>query len=230
MRKKEQGDNTELEIAMHILPQVETPTFTPNDFVAQRVYESPESLTDANPYDPSKFAVYAGAARGIAVVKQLVICPVRKPTRQEFVRVHPGSEFRLSAYILELKEERETYLVSPTVAVELPGETRVVSLRLAVNRQSGIFLWPVPELSLDGRENGWWTSVRIAAEKAETNWTRVVANMSQGSYDVFVAPGAIGEPAWPDSSLAQILEIAFGEKFIIRSGDHPVIRRLLGLS
>lgn len=191
---------------------------------------SHNSASASDPYDPAQFAVSGTAAGGVGVVKQLVTCPVRKPTRQEFIRVHPGPEFRLSTNILALEEEREIYLLDPSVAAEIPGEARIVSLRLAVSRQGAIFLWPVPEPSLDGRENAWWTSARIAAAKAEREWTRMVANMSQGAYDIYVAPGVLGEPVWPDKSLGEIIKVAFGEKFIIRDGAHPVVQRLLGLS
>lgn len=198
--------------------------------LVQMAAESSSPPSDSDPFDPAKFAVNTTATGGIGVVKELVTCPIRKPGRQEFVRVQPDTEFRLRAFILELKEERETYLVDPSVAAELPGETRIVSLRLAVSRQGAVFLWPVPEPTLDGRENAWWTSARIAAEKAEREWTRMVANMSQGAYDVYVAPGVLGEPVWPDKSLGEIIKVAFGEKFIIRDGAHPVVSRLLGLS
>jgi hypothetical protein len=191
---------------------------------------SSNSASAPDPFDPAQFAVRGTVAGGIGVVKQLVTCPVRKPARQEFVRVHPDAEYRLIANILELKEERETYLLDPSVAAELPGEVRIVSLRLTVSRQGAIFLWPVPEPSLDGHENSWRTSARAAADKAESQWTRIVSNMSQAAYDVYVAPGVLGEPVWPDKSRAEIIKVAFGEKFIIRDGAHPVVRRLLGLS
>jgi hypothetical protein len=160
----------------------------------------------------------------------MVTCPVRKPNKQEFVRVHPGAECQLRAHILELKEEREIYLVMPAVAAALPGETRTVNLRLTVSRQGAVFLWPVPEPSLDGRETGWGTSARAAAISAETKWVRIVANMPQGAYDVFAAPGALGTPVWPDKALRDILAVAFGESFIIRDAGHPVVKRLLGLA
>lgn len=192
----------------------------------------PESSTSSgaapNPFDPCRFAVPHTVAGDVGIVKQLVTCPVRKPNRQEFVRVHPDPEFRLRAYILELKDEREIYLVDPAVAVGLTGEVRIVTLHLSVNRQGATFLWPVPEPGLDGRENGWWASARIAADKAESSWTRMVASMTQGAYDVYVASGVLGEPVWPDKSMGDIITVAFGEKFIIRDANHPVIRRLLG--
>lgn len=187
-----------------------------------------ETDTAPDPFDPAQFAAHSTVIGDVGVTKELVTCPVRKPNRQEFVRTHPSEEYRLRAYILVLQQEKETYLVMPGVAAALPGETNLVTLRLAVSRQGAIFLWPVSEPSLEGRENAWHASARAAAAKAETDWVKVVANMAQGSYDLFVAPGALGSPVWPEKSLREILSIAFGEQFIIRDAGHPVIRRLLG--
>lgn len=183
-----------------------------------------------DPYDPAQFAANRTVLGGVGITKELVTCPVRKPNKQEFVRVRPGAEYQLRAHILELKEERETYLVIPAVAAALPGETRTVNLRLTVSRQGAVFLWPVPEPSLDGRETGWGTSARAAAISAETKWVRIVANMPQGAYDVHSAPGTLGTPVWPDKPLRDILAVAFGESFIIRDAGHPVVKRLLGLA
>lgn len=193
------------------------------------VSSAPTSQSVApDPFDPAQFAANSTVLGGVGVTKELVTCPVRKPNKQEFVRVHPSADYRLRVHILELKDEREVYLVLPAIAAELPGETRTVSLRLAVSRQGAVFLWPVPEPSLDGRELAWHTSARTAAAKGETHWVRVVANMPQGSYDVFTAPGTLGTPVWPDKTLRDILSIAFGDSFIIRDAGHPVIKRLLG--
>jgi hypothetical protein len=182
-----------------------------------------------DPFDPAQFAASSTVLGGIGVTKEMVTCPVRKPNKQEFVRVHPGAEYQLRAHILELKEERETYLVMPAVAAALPGETRTVNLRLTVSRQGAVFLWPVPEPSLDGRETGWGTSARAAAISAETKWVRIVANMPQGAYDLcMLHPAHSASPVWPDKPLRDILALAFGESFIIRDAGHPVVKRLLG--
>lgn len=181
-----------------------------------------------DPFDPARFAANSTVHGSVGITKELVTCPVRKPSKQEFVRVHPDRDYQLRVHILELKEERETYLVMPALATALPGETRTVNLRLAVSRQGAIFLWPVPEPRLDGRETGWGNSARAAAVSAETKWVRIVANMSQGAYDVFTAPGELGTPVWPDKLMRDILAVAFGESFIIRDAGHPVVKRLLG--
>jgi hypothetical protein len=183
-----------------------------------------------DPFDPAQFAANSTVLGGVGVTKELVTCPVRKPNKQEFVRVLANPDYQLRAHILELKEEKETYLVMPAIAAELPGETRLVTLRLAVSRQGAVFLWPVAEVNIEGRETGWGTSARAAAAKAVDCWVRIVANMSQGAYDVFAAPGALGTPVWPEKTMRDILAIAFGDSFIIRDAGHPVIKRLMGLA
>ena len=188
------------------------------------------SVTLPDPFDPSRFAVSSSVMSEIGVTKELVACPVRKPNKQEFVRVNPDSAYHLTAYILELKDERETYLVAPAVAAMLPGETKTVDLRLAASRQGAIFIWPVPVPRLDGRESAWNTSARTAAAIAEQKWVRVISNMAQGAYDVYPAPAAVGSPLWPEKSMRDILEIAFGEAFTVRDAGHPVIKRLMGLA
>jgi len=187
------------------------------------------SVALPDPFDPSRFAVNSSAMSVIGVTKELVACPVRKPNKQEFVRVNPDSEYKLRACILELKDERETYLVAPDVAAMLPGETKTVDLRLAASRQGAIFIWPVPVPRIDGRDSPWSTSARTAAAIAEQKWVRLIANMAQGAYDVYPAPAAVGSPLWPGKSMRDILAIAFGEAFTVRDAGHPVIKRLMGL-
>ena len=59
------------------------------------------------------------------VKKLLTTVPVRKPNRQDFVRVHPDAAYRLTpAAIIELKEDREVYLVTPRMAIGIAGRIR----------------------------------------------------------------------------------------------------------
>jgi hypothetical protein len=179
-----------------------------------------------DPFDPSRFAANSTVVGDIGVTKEFVTCPVRKPDKKEFIRIHP--ELKLAAHILELKVERETYLVEPSVAVVLAGDVRSVVLTLAVSRQGAWFLWPVPQAPLDGRDNSWNQSARIAARLAESKWVRVVSRMDQQAYEVLSAPGTLGSPIWPDVGMREILMVAFGESFVVRDAGHPVVKRLLG--
>ena len=179
-----------------------------------------------DPFDPSRFAANSTVVGDIGVTREFVTCPVRKPNKKEFVRVHP--ELKISAHILELDIERETYIVEPAVAAVLAGDVRGVSLHLTASRQGSIFLWPVPLPPLDGRDYPSHVSSRKAAQLALTKWVRVVWRKEQSAYDVLSAPGDLGSPLWPEVGMRDILMVAFGETFTIRDAAHPVVKRLLG--
>ena len=182
---------------------------------------------ELDPFDPSKLKLSQDFAANIGVKKALVTVPVRKPDRQTFVRVHPDPEYRLETAVLELKEEREIYLVERELWPELPGEVIPKVLFTAMSRQGVLFLWPIRLPEGDGRVDDWNGSALEGARLAEKNWVKLVANRSLGAYEIFEATGELPKPEWPDSSLRKLLEIAFRGRYI-KSLDHPVIRRLRG--
>jgi hypothetical protein len=164
----------------------------------------------------------------IAGVKKIVLTiPVRKPNRQEFVRIHPAEDMSLKTAVLQLKEERETYLVDPGLWSELPGEIIPTVLFTTINRQGVLTVWPIRLPAEDGRHNQWHLSALEGATMAKTQWIRLSANMSLGGYDVFVATGNFPEPEWPDITFQKIMDIAFKDHFI-QNIDHHVLRRLRG--
>src|SRR6516165_2084121 len=73
------------------------------------------------------------------VEKLFTTVPVRKPNKTEFVRVHP--EMCFDTMLLELKEDRESYLVLPHLLTDVSGIAVPVSLRVAINRAGVLFLW-----------------------------------------------------------------------------------------
>jgi hypothetical protein len=180
-----------------------------------------------DPFDPAALRLDVSAGQ-TGVKRLLMTVPVRKPNKQEFVRVHPDPEYRVSPIaMVELQPERESFLVPPSMAGELVGMFDAYTLFTAVTRQSVLFLWPVKLPGEDGRQMEWHRSMAEAAEKAMANWVRVRANMALGAYELDMALGALGEPTWPELSLAEILKIAFRDRIVDRD-DHIVIRRLRG--
>ncbi|MCC6750425.1 MAG: hypothetical protein IT371_22365, partial [Deltaproteobacteria bacterium] len=186
---------------------------------------------DLNPFDPERLRLSQDFASTVGVKKALLNVPVRKPDRQWFVRVRPGESWRLPTAVVELREDREVYLVDPAVAMQLPGEIKRVVLYTAMTRQGVLFLWPVKLPDEQRRADAWSESAHKAAALAEQRWIRLAANMSLGAYDVLQATSdAIPEPEWPgDKTFGDLLQIAFKERFI-RSVDHEVVRQLLGAS
>jgi hypothetical protein len=185
-------------------------------------------MTAPNPFNPAALRLDQTFLGGGAVKKLLTTVPVRKPTRHDFVRVHPDPAYRLSpAAIIELKEDREVYLVLPSMAAELSRGFAVATLYTAINRQGVVQVWPVKLPGADGKHNPWHRSSAEAAELAMTRWVRVQANMSLGAYDILEAIGDLPEPTWPDVPFAEILTIAFRDK-IVDHPDHPLVHRLRG--
>ena len=181
-----------------------------------------------DPFDPKSLRLDQSFAEMVGVKRLLTTVPVRKPSRQDFVRVHSDPAYRLSpAAIIELKEDREVYLVTPAMAPELPGEFTAAALFASVNRQGVLSLWPVKLPASDGKHNAWHRSAAEAAELAMKKWVRITANMSLGAYEVFEATGDLPEPIWPDLPFSEILKIAFRDH-IIENADHPVVQRLRG--
>ena len=161
------------------------------------------------------------------VKKALLTIPVRKPNRQEFVRVHPDEEMCIQTAVLQLKEEGETYIIDPDLWSEMPGEIIPICLFTTITRQGILTLWPVRLPADDGRQNRWYQSALEAANMAKNQWIRIAANMSLGAYEVFVATGNLPDPEWPDATFQKIMDIAFKDHFI-QNFNHPVLSRLRG--
>jgi hypothetical protein len=160
--------------------------------------------------------------------KLLVRIPVRRPSRQAWIRTHPSEDYRIAARILELEgDDRETYLVLlPELPADVEAAVRPAVLYTAIDRHGNLFVWPV-KLPGDGKDNNWLTSARQAAERASHDWVKVVSNRAAGAYDVFLPEASIPAPTWPDVPFVQLLRIAFRDR-VIETVDHPVLVELAG--
>jgi hypothetical protein len=155
--------------------------------------------------------------------------PVRKPNRNEFVRVHPDADMALATGVFVDREEQEVFFVIPELRAELAGELKPVLLVTTISRQGVVFLWPVPLPDEGGRRNAWSETAREACELAKTTWIRMPPDMSLGAYRIFKAEGQLSGPVWPEKTLPDLLKLGFKDR-IVDSEDHPVIRRLRGLA
>jgi hypothetical protein len=185
---------------------------------------SEQAKPEVDPLDPGRFRVDPAGANPAGAQKVLVRIPVGKPGRDVFFRTHP--ELRYTAAILEMKAERETYLVTPEVASYLPGNAAIKTLVLYITRAGDLGLWPV---AVPGGSKSNWVDTAIAADElAQKKWVRMVANMGLGGYDIYKASAIDHEPVWPDLTLAEINRLSFGSGNVIDDLDHPVILGLLG--
>ncbi|HPB75713.1 MAG TPA: hypothetical protein PLY96_10730 [Chromatiaceae bacterium] len=198
----------------------------------------PASLATATPLASAVGALDLSSLRlgqdfgvSIGVKKVITTIPVGKPNPRSFYRVHPDEDYGLTTNLLELGRQQESYLVAPPLWGELASELRPVRLLTAITRNGDLFLWPLKLPGPDGRSNSWNESAMAAAKQAETAWCRMQANMELGAYNLTVAPpnSPLPEPAWPDLSFQEIMDIAFRGRYIT-SLDHPVVLQLRGLA
>jgi hypothetical protein len=184
-----------------------------------------------NPFDPAALVLGPEATFGsVGVKKLLTAVPVRKPNKQDYVRVNPDPAFRLSpAALIEVRDDRgEFYLLSPAMAAALPGEYVVATIYTAINRQGVLQLWPVKLPGPDGKTHEAHRSAANAAELAMSRWIRIKWNRSLGAYETFVASEDLSDPVWPkDLPFTEILKIAFRDQYV-DSPEHPLVQRLRG--
>ncbi len=182
-----------------------------------------------DPFDIASLRISGNFSEAAGVKKAILSVPVRKPDKSWFVRVHPSSEYCLQTAVIELKEDRETYLVSRELWHELAGEATFSprALFAAINRQGVLFVWPIRLPGTDGKVDEWSRTAIESADMARKQWCRVTANMSLGAYEVHYATGELSEPSWPEIPFKDVLRIAFKDRLIDRL-DHPVLRRLRG--
>jgi hypothetical protein len=192
----------------------------------------PEAGAPSDPFtDLSKFALSQDFSN-LGVERLLLRIPVRKPNRQEFVRVHPDEAYSFSTMLFESKEEREYFLPTPDCYEALFQELVPVRLFTTINRAGTLFIWPARLPNLDGGGGGrsWHESALELAEHAKTSWIRVASDRNLGGYQGYKAAIDLPEPVWPDRPFSELMKIAFASGHLIDREDHPVIRQMLGLS
>jgi hypothetical protein len=170
---------------------------------------------------------------GLGSREVLIRVPVRRPRKQEYIRCHPDPAMSLAVALYVDDDDGEAYFVAPVMRGNgvLAGCVKPTLLQLSILRGDALFIWP---LTIPNTEGGggrsWHESALKAKDVARTLWARVIADKPTNGYQVRVAEGRLPEPAWPeDKTFNELLEIAFADK-IIMSEDHPVVRKLRGLT
>lgn len=223
------GDNHETSVAER--PQSHA---TPHNRIlgdpgaSDRQFPNPAD-TPPDPFDPARLRLSQDFGAGLGVKKALMTVPVRKPAKEWWVQTHPEETYRIQTGVLELKEDREIYLVDPELwpilATESTFGPRLIVT--AITRQAVCFLWPIRLPSADGKLDDWNRSAIEAATRATGKWCRVQANMALGAYDCLETIADLPAPEWPDVTFHELLKVAFKDRFI-QDLDHPVLARLQG--
>ena len=193
----------------------------------QAVDPNAPSTSAPDPFDLASLRLNPSFVETAGVKKLLTTVPARRPSPQDFVRVHPSPDYRENFAMIDLKDDREDYLVRPEILPDLAGEVVYKTIFTAINRQGVVFLWPIRLPAPDDRKSDWPRSQREAAELAMRQWVRLKANMSLGAYEITMAESVMAEPVWPELSYQQLLSIAYRDR-MITTLDHAVVKRLRG--
>jgi hypothetical protein len=185
-------------------------------------------------FDPANLRVNQNFIETAGVKKVVTSIPVRRPDRQTFFRIHPkdsAGEWRDTFHIIDLKNDREEYIVAQKMVHELAAEWVLKQLRLGITMQGDLFLMPLRLAGADGRDMEWWSTLRDHCDRAETTWVRVMANQRIGAYDVWESIDPLPEPAWEEVlqglQFWDLIKIAF-KKYLIEDANHAVVKRLRG--
>ena len=167
-------------------------SFDPGEFEA----DAQEQTTGPDPFDPAQYRITEESIASLGVTEQLVSIRCRKPGKAEFVRVHPDPAYSLQTHVIELKDERELYLVKPHLWPQLVGEPTFSprSLFTALNKQGELFVWACLLPKPDGKQPDWVTIPLEAVRFAKENWTKVAWDDSIRKHRIYKAAGSVRRP------------------------------------
>jgi len=156
--------------------------------------------------------------------------PVRRPNKQWFIQTHP--EMRYRAFLIELDETGETYLVLPQIAQLLGVDVMRKELLLCITRQGDLFFWPIKLPDEDGQIDDWNDVAMMTAKTAETVWLRLKPNRRMGTYTPEKAEDSWPAPDWDAATQGKsleelLLDIAFRDR-VVDNMEHPVVKKLKG--
>ena len=151
---------------------------------------------------------------------------IRKPNKQEFVRVRAGDEWQLHVAVINDEKEQKLWLITNDIASKMQEDVSFMLLRLAINRDGVSFLWPL-KISRNGRFNSWNQSAMVAANKAVDYWVRLQSNLRTKQYEIKIATATDREPAWPEMTFEELID-SIPKDQVIDNFNHPFLKQLRG--
>ena len=150
--------------------------------------------------------------------------PVRTPDKTWFFRAHHSPEMQVpvDTIILTGKDDG-VFFLSPDV--EFPDELdefiTPVLLTRCITHDGTEFFYLAKQSDKAPKE-----SSRRCVNEARSNWIRQRWNASAKAYQFERARQLRREPVWSNKTLDELLDLAFGDKFITNA-SHEVVNRLL---
>ena len=152
--------------------------------------------------------------------------PMSSPNKKWWVRCHPSPDMVVSGLTLLPVEENgmdEIYVLDPEVGFpdDLDNFTIPATVTRAITSQGNEFLWLSKQSPKAPKD-----SVRRCQAAAKRGWIQVRWNAQLKGYSYIEPRELHRDPVWSDDTMDDLMDKAFGGKFIDRA-DHPVITSLL---
>ena len=191
---------------------------------------APELDIPPDPFDPETFKRDQAFDAGMGIHDLLTHIPTRKsPAPEWWFRTHPDPQYTAAFPFLELKSSSDLFLLAPQVAKAMATEPclKIKGVTLAVNHDQEPFVLHYRIPGVDGRTDLWMNSMGVAIDTAKHTWVRCFPKSSY--YHVQTSDMQRSEPTWPDLSLRDVMQMAFGENLIDDLND-PRLKILRGQS
>lgn len=161
-----------------------------------------------------------------AVKKAILKVPIQRPSAQTWFWINPDPAWQIRVPVIELKEDREHYIVDSGMREELLGEWVPKLLVGTITKQGTVMFWPIRFSGQDGKLDTWNESAQEIVRSYAGRWIRMKSNRESGSYDVFEPVSEFAPPEWP-ADPQEMFRIALRGR-VITSAEHPVVRQLRG--
>jgi hypothetical protein len=158
----------------------------------------------------------------------ITTCTVHRPREHDIFRVHPGTEWRRNALLIEYRGEdpaigRGPFLIHPQLRGRFGTYGKPHLLLTCITPAGSLFLWPVRVVK--GFGDTWYKSALVIAKLAEAHWVRMWSVKGGSGYLTAISKRDHGEPKWRGEHFEELAEIAFAD-YLVTSLDHPLCRAL----
>lgn len=161
-----------------------------------------------------------------AVKKTILKVPIGKPPPQTWLQINANPDWQKSLPMIELKVEREHFVVAPAMRDELASEWTAKLLVAIITRGGAIMFWPIRLPGEDGKIDTWNESALEIVRSYPDRWIRMKSNREAGAYEVVEPNCPPPPPVWPADPQA-LFQIALRGR-IITSAEHRVVKQLRG--
>lgn len=174
-------------------------------------------------FDLSELKLKVGVGEGLPERKEVLSIPVRKPSKQTYIRVNPDPTWQIETYVLELKDDDELYLVDSSLWEALRNEITPKIILSCMTRQDSFFFWSIRLPNAENWVDNWSRTALDCARIAQTQWVRIQSDRDAQAWFANIAenqdsfPNRIGQKRVFRIGLSSLLKTISLIRWNIRS-------------